>query len=461
MGAQGATGNTGAVGASGRGISSVMLTSGNHAAGTTDTYTITFTDSTTMTFGVYNGANGTGAGDMLKTTYDTNSSGVVDNAEKVNGLTVLTAVPSGAVFTDTLTTVNGKTGAIAKADIVAMGIPAQDTTYSNATTGVAGLESTADKAKLDAITGINTGDETAATIKTKLGITTLSGSNTGDQTLSGIGGSNKNILHNWDFRNPVNQRGQTSYTSNGYSIDRWCLSGCSLAINAGVGITLTGSGAYGNAFESVENYAEYKGKTVTFAVSILDGTGVGNGAHIGIQDGINEYTVPIPSTGYVSVSHQISSSATKLQVEIVTSNLSGKTLQVESVKLELGSVSTLANDAPADFGEQLALCQRLALELNPNLEAWNSIGCGVAQSTTVVYIHISTPVTMRIIPSCTDITSWFLEASNNYIAISSVAIVRMSNGIVFAITSSGLTVGQTYNLKCKDTNKKLFLSADL
>lgn len=36
--------------------------------------------------------------------------------------------------------------------------------------------------------GVNTGDETAATIKTKLGVTTLSGSNTGDQTLAGLGG---------------------------------------------------------------------------------------------------------------------------------------------------------------------------------------------------------------------------------------------------------------------------------
>jgi hypothetical protein len=41
-------------------------------------------------------------------------------------------------------------------------------------------------ARLAAITGTNTGDETTATIKTKLGIATLSGSNTGDQDLSGI-----------------------------------------------------------------------------------------------------------------------------------------------------------------------------------------------------------------------------------------------------------------------------------
>ena len=103
-GATGAKGDTGNTGATGNGIASVVRTSGTGAAGTTDTYTITFTDSTTTTFGVYNGADGTGAGDMVKATYDTNNSGVVDNAEKVNGLTVLTAVPSGAVFTDTIYT---------------------------------------------------------------------------------------------------------------------------------------------------------------------------------------------------------------------------------------------------------------------------------------------------------------------------------------------------------------------
>jgi hypothetical protein len=43
---------------------------------------------------------------------------------------------------------------------------------------------TTEKNKLAAISGINGGDETTATIKTKLGITTLSGSNTGDQDLS-------------------------------------------------------------------------------------------------------------------------------------------------------------------------------------------------------------------------------------------------------------------------------------
>ena len=47
---------------------------------------------------------GSGSGDMLKSVYDTNDSGIVDNAEKVNGLTVQTAVPVDALFTDTVKT---------------------------------------------------------------------------------------------------------------------------------------------------------------------------------------------------------------------------------------------------------------------------------------------------------------------------------------------------------------------
>ena len=49
-------------------------------------------------------------------------------------------------------------------------------------------------ATIQNISGTNTGDETATTIKTKLGIVTLSGSNTGDQTLSSLGGIAANTL---------------------------------------------------------------------------------------------------------------------------------------------------------------------------------------------------------------------------------------------------------------------------
>nr|DAG01717.1 MAG TPA: hypothetical protein [Siphoviridae sp. ctSMg55] len=51
-------GEKGEAGSPGRGITSITLKSGTHAAGTVDTYTITFTDNTTYDFQVTNGANG-------------------------------------------------------------------------------------------------------------------------------------------------------------------------------------------------------------------------------------------------------------------------------------------------------------------------------------------------------------------------------------------------------------------
>lgn len=60
----------------------------------------------------------------ISTATQTALNGKVDNSR------VLTDVPAGAKFTDTVTTINGKTGIIAKADIVALGIPAQDTVYT-------------------------------------------------------------------------------------------------------------------------------------------------------------------------------------------------------------------------------------------------------------------------------------------------------------------------------------------
>lgn len=46
--------------------------------------------------------SGSGSGDMLKSVYDTNNNGKVDNAEKVNGFTVAKNVPADAIFTDTV-----------------------------------------------------------------------------------------------------------------------------------------------------------------------------------------------------------------------------------------------------------------------------------------------------------------------------------------------------------------------
>ncbi len=73
QGAKGETGAKGDKGDTGNGIVSITRTSGNGAAGTTDTYTITFSDSSTTTFTVHNGADGSVTIDTSVTSTSTNA----------------------------------------------------------------------------------------------------------------------------------------------------------------------------------------------------------------------------------------------------------------------------------------------------------------------------------------------------------------------------------------------------
>lgn len=97
--------------------------------------------------------------DSEKATWDT----VTNKVAKVTGKSLSTndftdvakekvdAIPSNPKYTDTVTTINDKTGAISKADIVALGIPSKDTTYGLASQSSNGLMSAADKKRLDNI----------------------------------------------------------------------------------------------------------------------------------------------------------------------------------------------------------------------------------------------------------------------------------------------------------------------
>jgi hypothetical protein len=101
-------------GKDGRGIKSIVRTAGTGAAGTTDTYTITYTDNTTSTLTVYNGKNGTnGTSVTVKAVSESTADG---------GSNVIT-------FSDgtELTVKNGKAGTPGKTPVygVDYGTPAQ------------------------------------------------------------------------------------------------------------------------------------------------------------------------------------------------------------------------------------------------------------------------------------------------------------------------------------------------
>ena len=82
----------------GRSVASILRTAGTGAAGTTDTYTITYSDGATSTFTVYNGADGLGAGDMLAAAYDPDGDGKVEAADHADTANNATHADSAAAL---------------------------------------------------------------------------------------------------------------------------------------------------------------------------------------------------------------------------------------------------------------------------------------------------------------------------------------------------------------------------
>ena len=179
------------------------------------------------------------------------------------------------------------------------------------------------------------------------------------------GVSNPNLLDNWYFGNPVNQRGQTSYTGAGYGIDRWRgVYGSEVVTLGNDNILLTL-----NNNQAIRQYIEFpskfEGKTVT--ISILWEMVEGDYANVYGNTSAGMFAVMHKTEAF---NKQISSATGTVQsgVSSLTVDIAGKgKIKVYAVKLELGSTQTLAhqdengnwvlNEIP-DYGEQLARCQR-------------------------------------------------------------------------------------------------------
>lgn len=79
----------------------------------------------------------------------------------------------------------------------------------------------------------------------------------------------RNLLDNSDFRNPVNQRGKSSYSGSTYTIDRWRTWGSSDVVTlSSDGITISAEALW----QYMKETAPEPGKTYTAAVKLADGT---------------------------------------------------------------------------------------------------------------------------------------------------------------------------------------------
>ena len=187
---------------------------------------------------------------------------------------------------------------------------------------------------------------------------------------------NPKILDNWYFGNPVNQRGQTSYTGVGYGIDRWKLDvGESVTIDNG--LNLVKANTYiGQYFDDFDKFIgmQMAGSVLTSDGDLYTGTFVYNGV-------LNQGQTFFGNSRLGMYAQKVSAGLT--QVEI---NSNADNVKVLAVKLELGTQQTLAHKEYGDlvlneipkFGDQLAECQRYFEKTS-----WN-VCMAVATTTTQI-----------------------------------------------------------------------------
>ena len=270
--------------------------------------------------------------------------------------------------------------------------------------------------------------------------------------------SNPNILHNWDFRNPVNQRGQMEYKGQGYTVDRWALyggqsSGHTLTLSD-KGVILESSDVTHVSFhQNIEFPHTLNGKRYTFSMQIAKGSMVGTG-HVfiggnrgpdGALYGIRSILID-PSAfdddGRLSITFPIGiiqnligpSDTFYIQIGL---NMSSR-MTIQAIKLETGSISTLANDPPMDFGRELAVCQRYYCEKTVMFMGENEFGGMYATGSN------DFPVEMRVRPHVTlDSAVSFALGSIDTVAIN--YHYRDTKGIWGILGSTNFVIGRAYS----------------
>lgn len=281
--------------------------------------------------------------------------------------------------------------------------------------------------------------------------------------------SNPNLLDNWYFANPVNQRGQTSYIGAGYGIDRWKSSNSNLAVNlTGDGIVLSSGSAAGYLAQyfdggipiedsyTISALVEAITGTAYFQAVYSDGT---YGKAMKLAAGLNVLTVKAAKT----------ISRVLFQVN------SGSSVTVKSAKLELGSQQTLAhkdangnwvlNEIP-DYGEQLRRCQRYFVNFNPYKMKWFAMPPAVASNASQAYSAVTLPVAMRAQPVVAYGGNIVLSQDADHAVTSILASDNTFTGnsiqLRYDVSAGTLTANSLYRVQGKaDSTSYIWLSADL
>lgn len=270
--------------------------------------------------------------------------------------------------------------------------------------------------------------------------------------------SNRNLLDNPWFT--VNQRGftsvsYTSATTPAYCVDRWLFGGVgSLTYNSDKSITVNiTSGNYGGLTQRFDPM--YKGLNVTVSIMLTNGTVVSTNGQIPSASGLNRYYIALNGSTWEVL---LRSDGSTWWIEL-RCNVSGATATIRAVKLELGSYSTLANDVPPDYAQELAKCQYYFVRMR--WQALTPVCLALASTATNLNGLIVTPVAMREVSSYGIAYSGSLTTPAGNTATPTSVSVSYANQMWVQFSVSGVTSGQMYQLHTGNAAKYIDISADL
>ena len=277
--------------------------------------------------------------------------------------------------------------------------------------------------------------------------------------------TNPNLLDNPWFT--VNQRGQNSYTglNNVYFLDRWKVDGDMTEYtfsptSNGLEISCVGAPTHNRFFlQKIENNVLEGEKTYT--ISVLIRSNVSTRAELQVR---NNGSFVFGSgfdvtTGWqvVSFTGTMPSSLSNVDVRIYPnySKVADATVYIRAIKLEKGSISTLAMDTIPNYASELLKCQRYFIRTS--IVNTGFLGIAVAQNAN--YALVSIPV-MNIRTTPTVTLNGSLLAGT--IAVENMQYYsRLATSIMLRLNATGLfTTNNSYSVTASGAST-IDISADL
>lgn len=281
--------------------------------------------------------------------------------------------------------------------------------------------------------------------------------------------SNPNLLDNWYFANPINQRGQTEYTGAGYGIDRWknlrASNGYRVTSEGIQPITSSDTTIIQQAIEGL--FDKWRNKTLTLSLLRTDGklfTVTGTVPDTEPSSNTDLLATEVSTDGRIFAQWQ--PNAKVLAINLNKYETTNPTVTYIAAKLEVSPFQTLArqdangnwilNDPPPNPATELAKCQWYYRRIEQaRIRAWG-------YTANSILFFISYPE-MRVRPTATikgspTISNMEIASYNDFTCSVDWALPTGCR-ITAAKTAHGLTDGLLHINS--DSNVYIELSADL